>query len=171
MEEKRITINVSGTHYEISETTMDRLMQLNSHAGQVILEQKKENKQVFYFERHPGIFMAILGHLQGRALHLPTGVCVREFTEELEFWGIDQKYISKCCFSKIVTFNDDLDMLRILDEDKNVKEKTKNELQSRIEGKQSWQRRQAIGWLILEEPSTSKLAKVSRLLSPIPSKI
>ena len=63
MEEKRITINVSGTHYEISETTMDRLMQLNSHAGQVILEQKKENKQVFYFERHPGIFMVILNKL------------------------------------------------------------------------------------------------------------
>ncbi|XP_071146605.1 potassium voltage-gated channel protein egl-36-like isoform X2 [Mytilus edulis] len=160
MDGKTIKLNVSGTCFELSQTSMTKLLEIKSEATETLLKLKKDNNTEVFFERHPGIFPSILGYLQGREMHFPSSVCVGEFLEELKFWGIDTKYISKCCLSKVVTFTDEQKTLQIMEKDQNVKDEKRTKLLKKVEGKQSWEGIQARGWLVLEEPSTSVLAKV-----------
>ncbi|CAG2231288.1 KCNC1 [Mytilus edulis] len=164
MDGKTIKLNVSGTCFELSQTSMTKLLETKSEATETLLKLKKDNNTEVFFERHPGIFPSILGYLQGREMHFPSSVCVGEFLEELKFWGIDTKYISKCCLSKVVTFTDEQKTLQIMEKDQNVKDEKRTELLKKVEGKQSWERIQARGWLVLEEPSTSVLAKIHVLI-------
>ena len=72
-----------------------------------------DNKE-YFFDRSPRNFDAILGLYRNGKLHLPAGVsrvkchqpvivssivqvCVQDFCEELEYWGLDDLHMEPCC--------------------------------------------------------------------------
>jgi hypothetical protein len=47
--------------------------------------------------RSPRNFDAVLGLYRTNKLHLAAGVCVQDFCEELEYWGLDDLHMEPCC--------------------------------------------------------------------------
>ncbi|CAC5359070.1 KCNC1 [Mytilus coruscus] len=160
MEEKRIEIDVNGIKFKILQDIVDKITLSDCEASKIFLDKKSTEDNVVYFERNAGLFGSILCFYQGRTLHVPSGVCLGEFKDELKFWGIDPKHLSKCCMGQFITFCDDQDVLQILENDQIKKENNRTKLKSRKQSEGMWKYIQAKGWLILEEPSTSIFAKV-----------
>ncbi|VDI64877.1 Hypothetical predicted protein [Mytilus galloprovincialis] len=160
MEEKRIEIDVNGQKFKISQDIVGKITLSDCEASKIFLDKKSTEDNVVYFERNTGLFGSILCYYQGRTLHMPSGFCPGEFKDELKFWGIDPKHLSKCCMGQFITFCDDQDVLQILENDQIKKENNKTELITRKDSKGRWKCIQAKGWLVLEEPSTSIPAKV-----------
>lgn len=162
MEQERLQLNIRGSRCEISVETFNKLKRLSTKTEEIFLKQQKGGQDEYFIDCSPGIFHSILNFVQGRSLHLPSNACVGELIEELEFWGINQSQISKCCLSKVITFQDDEKALKILEKDQEKKVNEKDKLMCLVDGKHSWKKMQARGWLILEEPRTSLTAKVGR---------
>ncbi|XP_023324508.1 uncharacterized protein LOC111698406 [Eurytemora carolleeae] len=55
------------------------------------------DKREYYFDRSPRNFDAILGLYRTGKLHLSQGVCVQDFCEELEYWGLTDLHLEPCC--------------------------------------------------------------------------
>ena len=97
--DKRVTINVSGIRYE----TCTNTLQLLPESRLANLNESCSNydpiKKEYFFDRHPGAFIAILNFYRTGKLHVPAGLCVNSFSEELLFWGISDSYFAPCCWS------------------------------------------------------------------------
>ena len=57
----------------------------------------------FFFNRDPASFGSIINYYRTGALHLPTGVCVREFQEELIYWGLNP--VNQIVYDQILLFS------------------------------------------------------------------
>ena len=161
MEENKVEINVNGKKFEVSQNIVDKIVLSDCEASNIFINSKINSETDLYFERNAEIFVCILSFYQGRGLHIPNKLCPGEFQEELQYWGVDSKYLSQCCMGHFIRFCDDKEILLILEKDQKQKENNRNELKKRIQGKNFWKSVQAKGWLILDEPSTSVTAKVS----------
>ena len=113
---KRVTINVGGIRYEtykntlklIPESRLANLSETNSDYDPI--------KREYFFDRHPGAFIAILNFFRTGKLHAPPDVCVNLFSEELNFWGISELSIEPCCWTSFSSQRDaDNTLARILD--------------------------------------------------------
>ena len=152
--EKRYILNISGTKYEVSATTFTKVLTSTC----IRLSEIDENNEIF-IERHPACMAPIVAFYQGRTLHMPAGVCPNEFKEELDYWGIPHQKMARCCFSKMVSFFDDQRQLDVMESEEKSRKTEATKLTLRIKDK-GWKRFQAQVWQFLEEPSTSKAAKV-----------
>ena len=119
---KRITINVGGIRYEtytktlklIPESRLANLSETNSSYDPI----RKE----YFFDRHPGAFVAILNLFRTGKLHVPTDMCANLFSEELNFWGISDLCFEPCCWSLYSTQRDvDSTLRNILLKDQGIK--------------------------------------------------
>ena len=50
--------------------------------------------------RHPGIFNCILNFYRTGRLHIMDDLCVLDYAEDLEYWGVDPIWMELCCESK-----------------------------------------------------------------------
>jgi hypothetical protein len=156
--EESVILNVSGTKFEVSDGTF---LLMTSTESQAKFELERAKKQSNYFlERNPSSFGAILSYFQGHGLHLPPFICIAEFKDELDFWGIEPQEMKHCCYSKYVGFFDDQKALSILTEDQTQRIKDRTELQHLVQTT-GWPSIQAKIWSVLEEPSFNIIAKVS----------
>lgn len=93
-EPKRIHLNVGGECHSPYVSTLKNLA--DSPLAMILRDESKSEldydhvNDVYFFDRHPGIFAHILNYFQTGKLHCPRDVCGPMFEAELHFWGIDE---------------------------------------------------------------------------------
>ncbi|KAF6022639.1 hypothetical protein EB796_019052 [Bugula neritina] len=92
-----VIINISGQRFVTSTTTL--LKYPDTRLGKLV--QQPLNATAFTFEGDAEIFKEVLKFYITGDLHCPKNVCMSDFKNHLEFWGIDEKYISECCSGEL----------------------------------------------------------------------
>ncbi|KAF6022641.1 hypothetical protein EB796_019054 [Bugula neritina] len=92
-----VIINISGQRFVTSTTTL--LKYPDTRLGKLV--QQPLNAAAFTFEGDAEIFKEVLKFYITGDLHCPKNVCMSDFKNHLEFWGIDEKYISECCSGEL----------------------------------------------------------------------
>ncbi|XP_054588296.1 delayed-rectifier potassium channel regulatory subunit KCNS2 isoform X2 [Nothobranchius furzeri] len=80
----------SSTLKKFPDTRLGKLLACDSEED--ILQQKE-----FYFDRNPGLFPYVLHFYQTGKLHVMEELCVFSFSQEIEYWGINEFFLDTCC--------------------------------------------------------------------------
>ena len=164
---ERVTINISGTKFETSRDIFSQMISRECLAvNELERSQTKEDETLMEYtlERGVGSFQAILGFYQGRGLHIPSSVCIMEFKDELEFWGIQPSEMCRSCYCKYMSFFDDQSALEILEMDQERRFLQRMDVAMKARDETGWRRLQAKTWLILEDPTYSILGRVCQFV-------
>ncbi|XP_061111811.1 potassium voltage-gated channel subfamily S member 2-like [Conger conger] len=105
-EENTISINVGGLKKRLlpnmlsrfPETRLARLLQC--HSKESILElcdDYDDAEKEFYFDRNPSLFPYVLNFYNTGRLHVMAELCIFSFSQEIEYWGINEFFIDSCC--------------------------------------------------------------------------
>ncbi|XP_022082821.1 potassium voltage-gated channel protein Shaw-like [Acanthaster planci] len=178
-QDNKVRINVGGVRHETYKSTLKnipdtRLAWLAQSAATNSTDYDPVTGE-FFFDRHPRMFDAVLNYYRIGKLHAPRDVCGPAFEEELQFWGIDEKQIEACCWSYHTEHRDAQETLAKLNGPNFEKSDSEEEEDvARIFGieeeyqteKKSWYRRyQPRIWAVLDEPYSSRAAKVFAFMS------
>ena len=103
----RVTLNVGGERYDVMWRSLknvpkSRLWKLTCEAleHETILDLVDSYSLVdneYFFNRHPRSFKSILNYYRTGKLHVVDEMCVMEFSDDLEYWGIDELHLEACC--------------------------------------------------------------------------
>lgn len=171
--QRRIILNVGGQKHETYLGTIknfpdSRLYWVVENVTKAI--DYNSDKIELFFDRHPGIFTQVLNYYRTGKLHCPNDVCGPLFEEELAYWGIDEKDMEPCCWTSYTQHREAEENLKSFNPPPEYDSEPENEIgegpsnsrQSRKLSLQSqWQHLQPRVWAIMEEPRSSKAAKVS----------
>lgn len=172
----RIIINCGGVRHETYRSTLrnfpsTRLAWCTENVQNIANDYDPEKNEVF-FDRHPGVFAAIINYYRTGKLHSPHDVCGPLFEEELAFWGIDEKQMEPCCWTYYTQHREAQENLKFFekaemsgDEDDQESELGDVLSDSQIENlgteQSCWQKYKPKIWNLLEHQRSSRLAKVS----------
>ena len=98
---ERIVINVGGSRHETFIGTLHSVPDTRLYwitEKHVLSPEYDQEKQEYFFDRHPALFSYILDYYRTGKLHCPSEICGPLFEEELLFWGIDEAVIEPCCW-------------------------------------------------------------------------
>ncbi len=110
----------------------------------------------YRFDRNPQTFGFILDFYRSGELHLPQGVCIPFFKNELDFWGIPESALAPCCWEKYRTYAEDNNVMASMD----TEEKFNQEGLLPGCATQCHTCREKV-WRVLEYPSSSLGSQVS----------
>lgn len=176
----RIIINCGGVRHETYRSTLrnfpsTRLAWCTENVQNIADDYDPGRNEVF-FDRHPGVFSAIINYYRTGKLHSPHDVCGPLFQEELAFWGIDEKQMEPCCWTYYTQHREAQENLKFFeqaemsgDEDDQYSELgdvSSDSPLGQFAGEQScWQKYKPRIWNVLEHQRSSKLAKLMFFVS------
>ena len=171
----RISINIGGVRHETYRSTLKnipdtRLSWLaDASAGSVDYDADLDE---YFFDRHPGVFSNVLNYYRTGKLHCPLDICGPLFEDELNFWGIDDQQVESCCWLTYRQHRDAQETLAAFegvefenDFDDEEPDMGRYGFSFTVESEPDvtwWQKYQPRIWTLMEEPYSSKLAKVRR---------
>ncbi len=162
---KRVTLNVGGERHEalwrtlalMPQTRLGRLARATTH-DQIMAECDTYTlvDNEYFFDRNPRSFKSILNFYRTNKLHVVDEMCVMAFSEDLEYWGIDDLFLESCCQGKFNTRRE-----HVLEE---MKKEARDLKQEDFEewGDGKCVHYQRFLWDLMEKPHTSLAAKVSQ---------
>uniref|UniRef100_A0A672ZEB5 Delayed-rectifier potassium channel regulatory subunit KCNS1 n=1 Tax=Sphaeramia orbicularis TaxID=375764 RepID=A0A672ZEB5_9TELE len=105
-EEDLVHVNVGGlrrslcssTLKKFPDTRLGKLLSCDCEEDilQVCDDYDVQHKE-FYFDRNPGLFPYVLHFYQTGKLHIMEELCVFSFSQEIEYWGINEFFLDSCC--------------------------------------------------------------------------
>ncbi|XP_037607485.1 potassium voltage-gated channel subfamily S member 3b [Sebastes umbrosus] len=105
-EEDQVHLNVGGVQHQVDpdmllrfpHTRLARLLCCQNEASILELcDDYSPSKKEFYFDRNPSVFLCVLNFYHTGRIHMMEEVCVFSFSQEIEYWGIQEHYLSPCC--------------------------------------------------------------------------
>lgn len=170
----RISINVGGIRHETYRSTLKnipdtRLSWLaDASAGSVDYDADLGE---YFFDRHPGVFANVLNYYRTGNLHCPLDICGPLFEDELNFWGIDDQQVESCCWLTYRQHRDAQETLAAFEgvefdndfDDDEPPDFGRYGFAFAAETEADttwWEKYQPRIWTLMEEPYSSKLAKV-----------
>ncbi|XP_061676326.1 potassium voltage-gated channel subfamily S member 2-like [Syngnathoides biaculeatus] len=101
-----IRINVGGFKKHLHTDTLSRFPEtrlarlLHCQSKESILElcdDYDDAEKEFYFDRNPMLFPYVLNFYNTGRLHVMAELCIFSFSQEIEYWGINEFFLDSCC--------------------------------------------------------------------------
>ena len=93
----KVRLNVGGERFETYTLTLQYLRNTKLASLSTEADSYDVKADEFFFDRNPRVFSAILNLYRTGEFHFPSDVCSAEVRRELDFWGIEETFISPCC--------------------------------------------------------------------------
>ncbi|XP_041648812.1 potassium voltage-gated channel subfamily S member 2-like [Cheilinus undulatus] len=170
-----IRINVGGFKKHLQSDTLSRFPDtrlarlLHCQSKESILELCDDYDDIekeFYFDRNPALFPYVLNFYNTGRLHFMAELCIFSFSQEIEYWGINEFFIDSCCSS---TYQDKkMDQKKVDWEDRSDEGSTTSSFDELLEFYSDATKfdKQLLGstrrrfWLILENPGYSVASRI-----------
>ncbi len=154
-----VIVNVGGIRHEVCRATLHRVPGSKLASLETLVNHFRRKSNEYYFDRHPGVFSAILNFYRTGELHLPNDVCNFLLKNELEYWEIDETLIEDCCWMRYNAHWDQMKTLGQFENKHNAKRRKRTSNPPVCAN--CYARWQPKIWAFLDDPYSSKSSQVS----------
>eukprot|EP00090_Calanus_glacialis_P031394 TRINITY_DN5178_c0_g1_i1.p1 TRINITY_DN5178_c0_g1~~TRINITY_DN5178_c0_g1_i1.p1 ORF type:complete len:553 (-),score=146.49 TRINITY_DN5178_c0_g1_i1:174-1682(-) len=166
---QKVILNVGGVKHEVMWRMLEKqprsrlgLLALATTQTQILnlCDAYSLEENEYYFDRHPRTFNCILNFYRTGKLHMMEELCVMDFSQDLDYWMIDDIYLEACCEGKYSIKKE-----YVVTEDKKNSKVNKVEEVYEDFGDGCCAAYQRCLWNLMEKPNSSFFAKCISLFS------